>query len=118
LTDILDRDEFAVSAFDRLAEQIHETAKEKGFWENGINDMVVGSKLALIHSEVTEVLEAIRKEQGIEATEDEFADIIIRILDLYQAMWDQGSVERSLLDVIYTKAQKNAGRPQKHGNRF
>ena len=46
---------------DALAAIVHETAIEKGFWEGPKNHDKLGNKLALVHSEVTEVLEAIRK---------------------------------------------------------
>jgi hypothetical protein len=46
---------------DALAAILHETAIEKGFWDGEIGYDKIGNKLALVHSEVTEVLEAIRK---------------------------------------------------------
>ena len=49
---------------DTLANLLHETAIEKGFWDGEYNHDKVGNKLALVHSEVTEVLEAIRKSHG------------------------------------------------------
>jgi len=57
---------------------LHETAKEKGFWDGDYNYDKVGNKLALVHSEVTEVLEAIRKNKGSEAVVEEMADVIER----------------------------------------
>lgn len=42
----------------KLAEEIHENAKNKGFYDVEIN---LGEKLCLIHSEVSEALEADRK---------------------------------------------------------
>ena len=50
---------------DALAAMLHETAKEKGFWDGEYSHDKIGNKLALVHSEVTEVLEAIRKSKGI-----------------------------------------------------
>ena len=47
---------------DALAALLHETAKEKGFWEPPYSYDKIGNKLALVHSEVTEVLEAIRND--------------------------------------------------------
>ena len=51
---------------DALSALLHETAREKGFWDGEYTHDKVGNKLALVHSEVTEVLEAIRKNQGSE----------------------------------------------------
>lgn len=42
-----------------LSKTIHEGNREKGFYEGVVN---IGEKLALIHSEVSEALEAHRKE--------------------------------------------------------
>ena len=50
---------------DALAAILHETARDKGFWDGEYNHDKIGNKLALVHSEVTEVLEAIRKSQEI-----------------------------------------------------
>lgn len=89
-----------------LAKQIHENAKSKGFFDSEKN---IGEMLCLIHSEVSEALEADRKdnyfnklqlrlssyeclpniifikqfENDVKNTfEDELADIIIRVMDL------------------------------------
>ena len=50
---------------DALAAVLHETAREKGFWDGEYNHDKIGNKLALVHSEVTEVLEAIRKSRVV-----------------------------------------------------
>jgi len=73
---------------DALAAMLHETAKEKGFWDGEYSHDKIGNKLALVHSEVTEVLEAIRKTKGSEQVVEEMADVIIRLLDVYAAMRD------------------------------
>jgi len=70
---------------DALAAMLHETAKEKGFWDGEYSHDKIGNKLALVHSEVTEVLEAIRKTKGSEQVVEEMADVIIRLLDVYFA---------------------------------
>ena len=76
---------------DALAAILHETAIEKGFWDGEYTHDKIGNKLALVHSEVTEILEAIRKNQGSEKVVEEMADVIIRLLDLYAAMKNAGS---------------------------
>jgi len=40
---------------DALSAVLHETAREKGFWDGEYSHDKVGNKLALVHSEVTEV---------------------------------------------------------------
>lgn len=120
------------SGLDANAALIHETAKVKGFWPEKYTDHIltdtedyyvvteeaIGVKLALVHSEVTEVLEAVRKSQGKTAIVEEMADILIRTLDLYAALRNTGQVEDSLDEVFEAKMLKNAGRPVLHGNRF
>ena len=66
-----------------MARRVHLIAKSKGFWDDEVTYDKIGNKLALVHSEVTEVLEAIRKSQGSEKVVEEIADIVIRILDVY-----------------------------------
>jgi NTP pyrophosphatase (non-canonical NTP hydrolase) len=72
----------------------------------------------LVHSEVTEVLESIRKDKGSEEIVEEMADVIIRLLDLYAAMMNEGFVEHSLDEVMDNKINKNKERQRLHGNLF
>lgn len=105
---------------DELAEKIYRTAWEKMFWDHcpEYYDHLIGTKLALIDSEVAEVLEAYRKDMGSEKLLEEIADIIIRVLDLYKGLERHGSVEGSLEQAIYAKMEVNESRDKKHGNRF
>ena len=103
---------------DALAAILHETAREKGFWDGEYNHDKIGNKLALVHSEVTEVLEAIRKSQGSEKVVEEMADVIIRLLDVYAAMRNEEQVLHSLDEVLKNKMNKNKERPKLHGNLF
>jgi NTP pyrophosphatase (non-canonical NTP hydrolase) len=103
---------------DALAAVLHETAVEKGFWDGEYTHDKIGNKLALVHSEVTEVLEAVRKSQGSEKVVEEIADIIIRILDVYAAMRNEEAVLHSLDEILNNKMKKNKQRPKLHGNLF
>lgn len=103
---------------DALSAILHETAIEKGFWDGAINHDKIGNKLALVHSEVTEVLEAIRKTKGSEEIVEEMADVIIRLLDLYAAMRNATFVEHSLDEILFKKMEVNKSRPKLHGNLF
>ena len=105
-------------SLDLMARRVHLIAKSKGFWDGDINYDKIGNKLALVHSEVTEVLEAIRKDQGSEKVVEEIADTIIRLLDLYAAMRNEEFVIHSLDEVLQNKMDKNKVRPPLHGNRF
>jgi hypothetical protein len=103
---------------DALAALLHETAKEKGFWDGEYTHDKVGNKLALVHSEVTEVLEAIRKNHGSEKVVEEMADVIIRLLDIYAAMRNEEAVLHSLDEILNKKMNINKDRPKLHGNLF
>jgi len=103
---------------DALSAILHETAKEKGFWDGEYSHDKVGNKLALVHSEVTEVLEAIRKNHGSEKVVEEIADVIIRLLDVYAAMRNEEQVLHSLDEILELKINKNKERPRLHGNLF
>lgn len=104
--------------FDQLGAAIHETNVEKGFWgDPEIMDKYV-AKLALIHSEVTEVLEALRKGQGATAVTEEFADVLIRTFDLYSTLVEAGEADPGLYQVMLDKIKTNKERPVKHGNRW
>jgi NTP pyrophosphatase (non-canonical NTP hydrolase) len=103
---------------DALSAILHETAIEKGFWDGTKDHDKIGNKLALVHSEVTEVLEAIRKNKGSQEIVEEIADILIRTLDLYAAMRNATFVEHSLDEILFQKMEKNKSRPILHGNLF
>lgn len=103
---------------DALAALLHETAIEKGFWDGEIGYDKIGNKLALVHSEVTEVLEAIRKNKGSEEVVEEMADILIRLLDIYAAMRNTGDLIHSFDEVLNKKININKERPKLHGNLF
>ena len=103
---------------DDLSSILHKTAIEKGFWDGEYSYDKVGNKLALVHSEVTEVLEAIRKRKGSEAVVEEMADVIIRLLDIYAAMKNEEEVLHSLDEILEKKMNINKERPTLHGNAF
>ena len=103
---------------DALAAFLHETAIEKGFWEGEYSYDKIGNKLALVHSEVTEVLEAIRKNHGSEKVVEEMADVIIRLLDIYAAMKNENQITHSLDEILDKKININKDRPRLHGNLF
>jgi len=46
------------------------------------------------------------------------ADIIIRLVDIYEAMLNAGLIEHSLDEILKKKIVKNMERPPLHGNKF
>ena len=75
----------------------------------------LGTKLALIHSEVTEMLEIVRKTNNAEEFIEEGIDVIIRTLDVIGRIGKQTGT--SLDDVMIRKLEKNKKRGYKHGGR-
>lgn len=102
---------------DNLSIDLHENAKNKGFYDRlDMTDFNSQAKqLAMIHSEVTEVLEALRKSKGEEAVVEELSDILIRVFDFYGSLKVSGVVESSLTEVLNKKIGINASRPKMHG---
>ena len=135
-----------------ISKQIHEIAVSHGFWEDGediltqvttgdmntVRSMILAQKLALVHSEVSEALEADRKnryadligkfEEGHESyldesdewfkwnikdtVEDEIADAVIRLFDIAVHL------KMDLEWHIAKKVQYNAGREYKHNKSY
>jgi NTP pyrophosphatase (non-canonical NTP hydrolase) len=106
------------NVFDNFAIELHNAAKQKGFWPKEIDDIFIAKQCMMIVSEVTEVMEAVRKNKGEEEITKEFADIIIRTLDLYAGMVDSGYTRLSLDQSLREKVEFNKTRPEKHGVRF
>lgn len=104
--------------FEELATQLHETAVDKGFWNSPVDDIFIAKQCMMIVSEATEVMEAVRKDKGSQEIVEELADILIRTLDLWRGMYDNGYVEHSLDDAMERKANYNKTRPERHGVRF
>lgn len=101
----------------QLAEEAFTNATKKGFHEGYSFDDISWQlmKVALIHSEASEVLEALRKEKGERAVVEEICDIMIRTLDFYQALKAGGVVKSDLDEVYAEKTGKNRLRPHMHG---
>lgn len=111
-----------MTSLDITAKMLHGTAVSKGFWDSYDPDdsfTFYAKQLAMVHSEVTEVLEAIRKDQGEEKVVEEIADIIIRVLDFYEGLKRTGEISNSLSldDIMVQKSKINVQRPERHGVR-
>jgi NTP pyrophosphatase (non-canonical NTP hydrolase) len=106
------------NSLDTMAKDIHAVAVEKGFWPDKVDDIFITKQLMMIVSEAVEVMEAIRKDKGKQEVADEMADIVIRTLDLYQGLVDNGYVDQELQIALNNKTSFNKSRPERHGVKF
>ena len=105
-----------VTEFNAMAKQVHDNAKDHGWWLGDRNDAEL---IALMHSELSEALEALR--QGDPRDEHlpehfsldvELADCIIRIMDM------AAHHGLAVAEAIVAKHEYNKTRPHKHGKAF
>lgn len=117
-----------IESFTALAKAAHANSRSKGFWDvidslrshPNFSEIEVFWKLSrhdLIHSEVSECTEGVRKDlkddhlthRSMEVAE--LADVIIRIMDY------AGAYELPLAEVVLEKMTYNTGRPFMHGDK-
>lgn len=100
---------------DHAADLCFEAACKKGFWDSLRNK---GEMIALMHSELSEMLEGVRKPHQDEHCPDytseevEAADLLIRLLDYC------GGHHLRLSEAFQAKFAYNQSRPYLHGKKF
>lgn len=115
-----------IDLLQNLTTQAYENSKAKGFWTGTDNDNAP-TKICLMHSELSEMLEAFRKgnppcekpvdivEEGVTrrvtSMEEEVADLFIRLLDFC------GRYKIDVGKVTLAKMAYNATRSHMHGGK-
>lgn len=113
-----------VKEWHSIQKDVHRLAREKGWYPEKRNS---GEQIALIHSELSEALEALRKGNPVSRhlcdpsisdsdlfseAEEELADVVIRIMDLAEYRgW-------LIAEAIEAKHNYNKKRPQRHGDKL
>ena len=102
--------------WERIAKKIYKNAVNHGFWKEDPND---GERMALIHAEISEALEALRdgnpsssKIMEFSSLEEELADAVIRIMD-----YSFGK-DLDVAGAILAKIEYNKSREFMHGKSF
>ena len=104
-----------INSWDDLANFIHLTAVEKGWWDRERNELEL---IMLVITELSEAVEAVRHHNppddkiphytGLEA---ELADAVIRIMDM------GAKLEIDIAGALIDKIVYNLGRDHKHGGK-
>jgi NTP pyrophosphatase (non-canonical NTP hydrolase) len=104
-----------IETFGEISKRVHQVAIEHGWW---VEDRSGGECIALMHSELSEALEAMRNDypmseklSGVSAVAEELADTVIRIMDYAE------HTGIDLASAILLKIAYNKNRLYRHGGK-
>jgi NTP pyrophosphatase (non-canonical NTP hydrolase) len=92
--------------------EVHQYARDKGWYDK---DRPIPELLCLLHSEISEALEAYRNnipEGDKHCLSEELADLVIRIWDMCEYL------NIDIAQAVNKKHQENLLRPYRHGNKI
>ena len=107
-----------ITVFDMMQESHHGDMIDKGFWPEG-KERNIGESIMLIVTELAEGFEDYRNDMSCSLKipdftplEEEFADVILRIMDL------AGGTGLRIAEALVAKKRHNLTRAHKHGKKF
>jgi NTP pyrophosphatase (non-canonical NTP hydrolase) len=109
-----------ITDLNKLADEVHDNAVKHGFHPDEPIGLFIANQCNNIHAEVTELWDAWRagkendncdKPVCLSCTEEELADIAIRILDVSRRL------KIDIVTAINLKHEYNKTRPFKHGKK-
>lgn len=127
LAEVLEKPDSFVETFNRLASVQHAAMRLQGFWperewaspETSWPNRNDGEAIALIHSELTEVLECLRSGNPPDKDLPEFTGAEVQMADVLGRLMDLSAGRGwRVAEALLAKMEFNKTRPHKHGKEF